>query len=325
VLGGFVGAAPAEGLRDASAVARALTMLGVAGEWARLLLWPARLQGDYAPWEIAPWSQWSAEQTAGLLVVGATTLALALAWRRAPVVAFAIGWVVVALAPVSNLVVPTGILLAERTLLLPSIGVVLAVAAAVPAAAWHSARWRPALYGGVTALGLLGLVRSRARVPVFRDRDAYLSSLMRDAPRSWRTMVAAGIAATEAGDPVTGRRLLLAANATWPDSPRPLAVLAFYDRLQGRCDAAIAPQWQALRLAPEDRWTRLPLVACLLDVGAYAEAGRLAAADTGSDPMGRALAAAAATADSAARAGAPPHSVRLAPVTGGLTLVGTRR
>ena len=37
-------------------------------------------------------------------------------------------WVAIAVLPVSNLILPTGILLAERTLYLASVGAVLAVA-----------------------------------------------------------------------------------------------------------------------------------------------------------------------------------------------------
>ena len=64
-----------------------------------------------------------------LLGIALLILAGALIWatlRRAPVVAFGITWMAVTLFPVANLVVPTGIVLAERTLFLPSVGFVLA-------------------------------------------------------------------------------------------------------------------------------------------------------------------------------------------------------
>jgi hypothetical protein len=100
--------------------------------------------------------------------------------------------------------------------------------------------------------------------------------------------------------------------------------MAFYDRLDGRCDSAVPLLEQALALQPDDRWTRLPLVACLLDLGRYDEARTAAVADTAPDANGRALLAAAATADSAARAHAPPHTVRLPEVPGGVTRIGSR-
>ncbi|HWA40746.1 MAG TPA: hypothetical protein VG712_03990, partial [Gemmatimonadales bacterium] len=47
VLGGLVGADPADGLAGLTATARSLTMLGAVPQWARALLWPAHLQADY--------------------------------------------------------------------------------------------------------------------------------------------------------------------------------------------------------------------------------------------------------------------------------------
>lgn len=323
VLGGIAGAAPAEGLRGEPIGARALTMLGVAGEWVRLLVWPARLQGDYAPWEIAPYVWWSAEQTAGLLALLAFGLALALAWRRRPALAFALLWVALALAPVSNIVIPTGILLAERTLVLASVGVVLPLAWLLDAGGRRLAIPPRLLTGLLAALLLAGAIRSATRMTVFRDRTTYLEALRRDAPASWRTMVGAGIAVTEGGDPEGGERLFREAHALWPAAPRPIQMIAFYARLGGDCAKAVPLLEQSLWLQPDDRWTRLPLVACLLDLGRYDDARRTAVADTAPDLNGRALRAAAATADSARRVHAPPHTVRLAPIRGGLVLIGT--
>ena len=52
VLDNVVGSFTAEGLQGLSAGQRALTMLGVVPEWARLFIWPAHLQADYSPQEI---------------------------------------------------------------------------------------------------------------------------------------------------------------------------------------------------------------------------------------------------------------------------------
>ncbi|HET7043036.1 MAG TPA: tetratricopeptide repeat protein [Gemmatimonadales bacterium] len=323
VLGTLAGAAPAEALQGTSVGARALTMLGVAGEWLRLLVWPAHLQGDYSPWEIAPWDRWRSEQTAGLIAVLSFALALALAWRRRPAAAFGLLWVAIGLAPVSNVVLPTGILLAERTLLLPSIGVVLVIGALLPDALWAS-RWRTAAGSALAALLILGVIRSARRMPVFHDPLTYMAALRTDAPESWRVLAGAGIIEMESGDRAEGERLLNAANAAWPAAPRPRLLLAFYARLQGRCDEAVPYLEQALSRDPADRWTRLPLVACLLDLGAYAQASRVAGRDTVNDPVGAALRSAVTIALDAERRRLPPHTVRLAPVPGGLTLVGVQ-
>lgn len=321
VLGTLAGAAPAEALQGTSIGERALTMLGVAGEWTRLLVWPAHLQGDYSPWEIAPWDRWRGEQTAGAIALGAFALALGLAWKRRPAAAFGLLWVAIGLAPVSNLVIPTGILLAERTLLLPSIGVVLVMAAMIPDTLWAS-RWRLPAAAALGIVLLLGMVRDATRMPVFHDPLAYMAALRRDAPESWRVMAGAGIVAMEAGDRAEGTRLLNAANAAWPAAPRPRLLLAFYARIQGRCDEAVPFLQQALARDPADRWTRLPLVACLLDLGEYAQGARIAGHDTVNDPIGAALRTAVTLAADAERRHVPARTVRLPPVPGGLTLIG---
>lgn len=325
VVGSVAGAAPVEGLRGSGFAGRALTMLGVAGEWVRLLVWPAHLQGDYSPWEIAPWEGWQSEQTAGVAALAAFGLALALTWRRRPAAGLGLLWVMLALAPVSNLVVPTGILLAERTLLLASVGVVIAAGALVPESIWEGRRSRVAAGAALALILLLGAGRSATRMQVWRDRDRYLAALRTDAPESWRTMVGAGIAEMEAGRRAEGERLLREAGAAWPASPRPIQVLAFYHRLDGRCAAAVPLLEQALWLQPGDRWTRVPLVACLLDLGRYADARAVAVVDTAADPHGRMLRLAAAFADSAQAHGTPPHTVRLPPLPGGTTIIGPVR
>lgn len=323
VLGGLAGAAPVEGLRNEGVLHRALTMLGVAGEWLRLLVWPAHLQGDYSPWEIAPYSRWAGEQTIGLVVVCLALVAFVVAWRHSRPIAFALAWTAIALAPVSNLVIPTGILLAERTLFLASIGVVLLAAPAGAGDLWKARRGKLPAAVILAVIVLLAAGRSGARMPIYRDRDTYLAALRQDAPKSWRVMVGAGIAEMERGDRAEGERLLAAAHTAWPASPRPLQLLAFYHRLGGRCEAAIPFLEESLRLDPTDTWTRLPYVSCLLDLGRYPEARAAAELGAGEDENGVALRRAAAVADSALAAGAPPHTVRLPPIRGGLTLVGS--
>ena len=134
-----------------------------------------------------------------------------------------------------------------------------------------------------------------------------------------------GIAEMNAGRRIEGEARLRRAHAMWPDSPRPLQLLAFYYRLDGLCAPALPLLAQALRQRPQDGYTRVPYVACLLDQGYYPAAARIARAGSQADPHSEILALAAAVADSAHRHGIPPQSVRLPPVAGGLTLIGAPR
>ena len=86
-----------------------------------------------------------------------------IAWtvrKRSPVATFGIAWIAIAMVIPSNLLVATGFVLAERTLLLASVGVALCAGAAVKeviALIQHSGRRAQALagvvrFGGTTRL-----------------------------------------------------------------------------------------------------------------------------------------------------------------------------
>lgn len=116
-------------VRNFSFAPRFWTMTAAWPLIARLLVWPNRLRMHYGSDIVIPLTEptiWAVLSLAmaALIVVTASVLA----WRgeRRPLVAIA--WVVIAFLPASNLLVPTGQLLAERTLYLPSVGVALLAA-----------------------------------------------------------------------------------------------------------------------------------------------------------------------------------------------------
>ena len=82
--------------------------------------------------------------------------------------------------PVSNLLFSTGILLAERTLYLPSVG--LALAAGTWAARLPPQRLRAVL----VLLVLTGGIRSGLRTPVWHDDFSVTQSILEDSPDSYR-------------------------------------------------------------------------------------------------------------------------------------------
>ena len=95
----------------------------------RLLIWPSRLRMHYGSDIVLPLTAPTLRAvlslaTAVFLVLMAARLARR--GERRPLVAMA--WVAISFLPASNLLVPTGQLLAERTLYLPSVGVALLVA-----------------------------------------------------------------------------------------------------------------------------------------------------------------------------------------------------
>jgi hypothetical protein len=121
---------PADALAGLSAGGRALTMLRVIPTWARLLVWPAHLRADYSPQEIVAATGFGPQEAFGLLLAATVIAAIWFSRSRAPALSFGLAWMATGLLPVSNVLVPTGILVAERNLYLPSIGFLLALGAA---------------------------------------------------------------------------------------------------------------------------------------------------------------------------------------------------
>lgn len=253
---------------------RALTMLGVVWVWTRLLLWPAALSADYSPQEVP-----IADGLGPLQFAGVSALAVALYFglrfrRLAPVVAAGLLWVAVALIPVSNLLAPTGIVAAERTLFLPSVGLVLAVAGLVEL--W--ARGPRSLLGrrlaGAIFLTLLGLGvwKSAARHPVWKDNSTLFARTIVDAPRSyWAWRNYAGDMVLKGREP-EARSAYEQALTLFDRDPQLLDDRASFERRTGHCDRAVDYFRMALALDPGRHMTAARLIGCLSALGRFDEA-----------------------------------------------------
>jgi hypothetical protein len=165
----------------ASPVAVRLTAVAALADVARLLIFPLTLRVDYSPAErTLVTTPLDPRFGLGLLCVAAWGALLWLAWRRGRrVEAFGLGWIALALFPVSNLVVPVGVLLAERALYLPSVGLALAVGA------WLKDLETRRLALVLGLLVVAGGAWSAHRVPVWRDTRAMIASELDDSPRSF--------------------------------------------------------------------------------------------------------------------------------------------
>ena len=130
----FIGASP---------LAIRLTAVAAFADIARLLVFPLTLRVDYSPAErTLVTSILDPRFALGLLCLLIWGVLLVLAWRRGRrMEAFGLGWIAVALLPVANLVFPVGVLIAERTLYMPSAGLALAVGAWLKDLAPARLRW----------------------------------------------------------------------------------------------------------------------------------------------------------------------------------------
>jgi hypothetical protein len=256
---GFTAVAPV--FLGESFATRRLTAVAALGDVTRLLLFPLHLSADYSPDQrTAVHSVLDPRFLLGVVCAALWVGLIVLAWRRRrPAAAFGLGWIGIALLPVSNLVFPIGVLIAERTLYLPSAGLALA------AGAWlHDlAPRRLALAAGLVIA--LGGVRSAVRVPVWRDNRTATMSLLDDAPRSYRSWDYVGWEFLRGGQEQRALEAFLQAGRIYPRDARvalaaadaaigvglhPLAdsLFAHADSVCDRCTVSYRNQAMAARL-----------------------------------------------------------------------------
>jgi len=166
-----------------SAGTRWLTVLSVVPDELRLLLAPISLSADYQPRVIEIADGLSLSVGLGVILLICLFAGVLLAWRRAPALAFALLWVPVTLLPVSNVLFPSGVLLAERNMYLPTVGVVLAAGMWID---WGATRYgETATIAAVALLGLLAAGRVWTRNPVWHDSKRFAVTLLADHPESY--------------------------------------------------------------------------------------------------------------------------------------------
>ena len=273
-LGGFEPFLPFSALRISS-TDRALTALGVVPQWIRLLYWPARLSSDYGPPEIDIAQGVSIVQLPGLLLlVGILALGVLLR-RRQPVIAFGIAIVCVALLPSSNFILPAGIVLAERTLFLPSVGAMLVIGgtALVIAdrlrASPRTARLTVTARAVCAAALVAGTVRSATRTRVWRDNDTLFAHAVLDAPDSYRTHYVLGSWYLDQKKKRLAEAEYRKGLKLFPYDPYLAFGLAEEYRTSGMCRPALPLYKLAREVDPEFPIGRTQYAVCLFDAGSY--------------------------------------------------------
>jgi hypothetical protein len=280
VTGGLVGRDIHPAFRDGHLETRLWTMLGVVPEWLRLLLLPMRLSADYNPQEIPVAAGFGWRAFTGLAVLAIAAGLVVRSWRRRPVMAFGILWVVLTLFPVSNLLLPTGILLAERTLFLPSVGAMLAVGATagglLPALQSLAPARRTLVLAGLWTVVVVGLLRSALRQPVWRDNQTLFAQTVRDAPTSYKAVAAHAVMLLETGQDTAGLREYRTALSIYPDDPNLFLDLGNWYLGKGRCEDALESYARVLELAPGHWAATSRSVLCLIHLDRLDQARAMA-------------------------------------------------
>ena len=258
---------------------RVLTVLALAPQWVRLLYWPAHLQADYSPLEIDVATSLEPAVVAGVLIVGGLLGLGCAVRRRNPPLAFGAAWTAIALLPTSNLLVATGQVLAERTMMLPSVGALLAVGALVPTA-WAAivSRGRAAisLVAAATAVLLVaGTLSSARRQQAWLSNEVVWNRMVEDAPASYWAHWVYGDWLFTHGRPAEGERHMRFALVLYPDNPYITLILAQRYQDNGFCVPAVYKYQRVLQLRPSWWAARLQMADCLLTLGHPAWASRL--------------------------------------------------
>lgn len=251
VLGDVTGESAAPGLVSLDGTGRMLTALTVWPHYLRLMVFPLDLSADYSPAVLLTTTTVTLEVVVGgLLLMSAVAAAIGLR-RRAPVAAVGFAWFVVAISPVSNLVVRSDILLAERTLYLPSVG----LAFLVSALALHVLESpHPWMRRGATILAIAAgsalLVRTTTRNPTWLDTFTALSTLAEEHPESWFSQRTRATGLTRVGAFEEAAGAYEAALEIAPDHYQLLVDAAVFFEARGRPERADDLLARAMVLLP---------------------------------------------------------------------------
>jgi tetratricopeptide (TPR) repeat protein len=271
------------------------TMTRVVAEYLRLLVFPHPLGLDFWYAHKIPMTPTFTAACVGDRLVWLALFAWGVAsWRRAPLRAVGIGWIFLALLPVLN-IIPTGVLMAERLLYLPSVGFCIAVGAGVAALPALLARWRaPAALTSAVPVGMAAIfiallgrtwtrnvdwrnARTLYEAELRREPDdpvvnnnlaveyttrgelalarARLEVALRVAPAYWRAQVNMGIVAHRLGDDSVAIAWLERAHEIAPFAPDPDFHLAVVLADKGELPQAVELLGRAERAAPGDAQT----------------------------------------------------------------------
>jgi len=261
VLGTLLGELPAPELRHLSDGQRILTAVSLWPEYIRLLVVPLRLSADYSPAVLFA----ARGIDTRVLMGGAILLGLLLVALRThpvqPTVSVGIAWFALAILPVSQVLFPTGVLLAERTFYLPSVGLSLVVAglwaevtelrarrskAVAPTPAWRFGTAEVVL--AVVLLGLAG--RTWTRNPTWMSSFTVFQALASDHPESSLALRSRGTGLVRAGEIEQGRAVYEAAIKLAPDNYSLLTEVGHFYNEQGSWEDGERVLTQAIRVAP---------------------------------------------------------------------------
>jgi hypothetical protein len=252
---------------------RILTALQAWPWYLRLLLFPVTLLADYGPRMILPATGWTRGAAVGLLLLASAlvggVIALARGNRR-----FALGllWFPVTVLPVSNLIVPIGVLIAERTLYLPSFAIAIAVSGLTAALLAVPTLTHRSIAAAVAAVVLLLSLRVATRIPEWTSTDRVMVALTQDRPDSFRGHWHLARMARSRRDVARALTEYETAIALWPHRKRLLVEAGAYAAEQRQLERAASITAIAAEQWPDDVDIQRMRAGIALDLGDRATA-----------------------------------------------------
>jgi tetratricopeptide (TPR) repeat protein len=310
-LGGF---APFPSL-DRPQLPFAKLLLAVPPIFARYigkLIVPIELQYFYSFPLTTTFTAWAAVGIVSSLLL----VAAAFYFRKSqPLLAFALCWFALTLAPALSINSLATNFFTERYLYIPSLGFcILATSAALTAfSALRAASWRFILGAAIAALFIFYVVQTERRLPIFRDNFSLLSDTVRYSPNSYQ--IQSQLAATyyDRGDLDHALEHALIALQLNPDYEIGQMNAAWYFTDKKNYDAAITHLLAAIRLYPDypPPWINLARVYLLQHNWPLAREtyDHLIEIDPEEAPVFRKFAAFATANEKPQLAAAPGHSV----------------
>jgi hypothetical protein len=281
VLHGVALDSRAEILKHSSFTTRIFTMLGVVVEWVRLFVWPMSLSADYSYPRIRPHSGFEISMIPAILVLLGTSW---IGWtlrKRYSAASFGISWMGLALLIPSNLFMVTGFVLAERTLMLATVGFAICAGIGIDWVLREAATQRRVFQpAGMVAIALVVLaftVRSATRNGAWHDNDRLFRQTVLDVPSSHRAhwMLATHLKATNRM-PEALEEMDLAVALGDPQDPLLLLYAGDMFAMANRCPRAVTLYRRALDLVPGNLQLRANTSYCLLTMGKLEEAKSIA-------------------------------------------------
>jgi len=246
---------------------RLLTSGRVFIEYLILTFYPLHLAGDYDynAIPIANFVDWDA--WLGLVLIAATVVTAYFYRHRNWAVSLGLSFALIAFIPASNWIMPISILMAERFLYLPMIG--LALVGATALSQLEDRRLRRLV--GIGALST-AIVLCNSHDYIRRDDFTFFKNMVRVVPNSAKARLGWGFALTKAGRNDEAEHELEAGLRIIPDYPELLAVLALARTTSTSCARAWPLLNRAIQIDPKHADTQRRMADCYLKEGRVSEA-----------------------------------------------------